>query len=144
MPQLYQHNQYNKNKFKDINSLYNLYLKSERNKLANLNRANAYLKAVIVFPNYYGVAMSNLGFLRAYELINNSGFMSCDRAFMQDDLSKGIISIETRQRIKEYDFIFFSLSYENDFKNILSILSAENIPFLSKDRNDNFPLIMPF
>ena len=113
--------------YRDIGGLYDIYLKSERNRLANLNRANAYLKAVIVFPNYYGVAMSNLGFLRAYELINRSGFMSCDRAFMQDDLSKGVISIETRRRLKDYDFIFLSLSYENDFANILSILSAEKI-----------------
>jgi radical SAM superfamily enzyme YgiQ (UPF0313 family) len=96
----------------------------------------------MVFPNYYGVGMSNLGFLRAYELINQSGFISCDRAFLQNDVSKGIISIETRQRLLNYDFIFFSLSYENDFHGILSILSAEKIPFLSKNRDKSFPLIM--
>jgi radical SAM superfamily enzyme YgiQ (UPF0313 family) len=96
----------------------------------------------MVFPNYYGVAMSNLGFLRAYELINKSGFISCDRAFLQDDASKGVISIETRQRLINYDLIFFSLSYENDFHNILSILAAEKIPFLSKERDRSFPLIM--
>ena len=128
--------------YRDIGKLYDIYLKYERSRLENLNRANAYLKAVIVFPNYYGVAMSNLGFLRAYELINLSGFMSCDRAFMQEDLSKGVMSLETRRRLKDYDFIFFSLSYENDFPNILSILSAEKLPFLSKDRNGSFPLIM--
>ena len=124
----------------NIHKLYDLYITSERNRLTK--RFDTYLKAVIVFPNYYSVAMSNLGFLRAYELINQSGFMSCDRAFLQDDDSKGIISIETRQRISNYDFIFFSLSYENDFNNILSILNAEKIPFLSKDRNKSYPLIM--
>ncbi len=124
----------------NINKLYDLYLKSERSRLSN--NAGAYLKAVIVFPNSYEVGMSNLGFLRAYELINLSGIMSCDRAFLQDDLSKGVISLETRQRLISYDFIFFSLSYENDFANILSILSAEKIPFLSKDRDTSFPLIM--
>jgi radical SAM superfamily enzyme YgiQ (UPF0313 family) len=86
--------------------------------------------------------MSNLGFLRAYELINQSGFISCDRAFLQEDSSKGIISLETRKRLIDYDLIFFSLSYENDFYNILSILDAEKIPFLSKDRDKSFPLIM--
>ncbi|MHB1545421.1 MAG: radical SAM protein [bacterium] len=130
----------NRNFNNNIHKLYDLYLGSERNRL--IKQADAYLKAVIVFPNYYRVAMSNLGFLRTYELINKSGFMSCDRAFLQDDASKGIISIETRQRIVNYDFIFFSLSYENDFSNILSILAAEKIPFLSKDRDKSFPLIM--
>ncbi|MCL4428651.1 MAG: radical SAM protein [Deltaproteobacteria bacterium] len=130
----------NINNKNNLQELYDLYLKSERSNL--IKSSGAYLKAVIVFPNYYGVAMSNLGFLRAYELINKSGAISCDRAFLQDDASKGIISIETRQRLVNYDFIFFSLSYENDFPNILSILSAEKIPFLSKDRDESFPLIM--
>jgi radical SAM superfamily enzyme YgiQ (UPF0313 family) len=129
----------NVNNKNNLQKLYDIYLESERSNL--IKRSGAYLKAVIVFPNYYGVAMSNLGFLRAYELINKSGFISCDRAFLQDDASKGIISIETRQRLVNYDFIFFSLSYENDFSNILSILSAEKIPFLSKDRDESFPLI---
>ena len=130
----------NRNFPNNIHKLYDLYLESERSRL--IKHADAYLKAVMVFPNYYGVAMSNLGFLRAYELINESGFISCDRAFLQDDASKGIISIETRQRLASYDFIFFSLSYENDFPNILSILTAEKIPLLSKDRGKSFPLIM--
>ncbi len=120
--------------------LYDLYLASEQNRL-NKGKNNS-LKAVIVFPNLYGVAMSNLGFLRAYELINESGFISCDRAFLQEDMSKGVISIETRKRLSTYDLIFFSLSYENDFYNILSILNAEQIPFLSGGRDKNFPLIM--
>ncbi|MFW0884723.1 radical SAM protein [Candidatus Acidulodesulfobacterium sp. H_13] len=125
---------------KNIDELYDLYLKSERN--VSIKHMDARLNAVIVFPNYYGVAMSNLGFLRAYELINESGFISCDRAFLQDDTSKGIISIEKRRRLINYDLIFFSLSYENDFHNILFILDVEKIPFLSKNRNDSFPLIM--
>ncbi len=133
-------NIFNNININNINKLYDLYLKSEQNRL--IKRKDASLNAVIVFPNYYGVAMSNLGFLRAYELINQSGFISCDRAFLQDDTAKGIISLETRKRLQTYDLIFFSLSYENDFYNILSILDAEQIPFLSADRDKTFPLIM--
>ena len=125
----------------DVNELYDLYLKSENNRLA-VRAAGGGLKAVMVFPNYYEVAMSNLGFLRAYELINLSGTATGDRAFLQDDLSGGIISIESRKRLINYDLIFFSLSYENDFINILRILDAENIPFLSAERNESFPLVM--
>ena len=133
-------NIFNNININNINKLYALYLKSEQNRL--IKRKDASLNAVIVFPNYYGVAMSNLGFLRAYELINQSGFISCDRAFLQDDISKGIISLETGKRLLTYDLIFFSLSYENDFYNILQVLAAEQIPFLSTDRNNTFPLIM--
>ncbi|RZD14946.1 MAG: radical SAM protein [Candidatus Acidulodesulfobacterium ferriphilum] len=133
-------NIFNNININNINKLYDLYLKSEQNRL--IKRKDASLNAVIVFPNYYGVAMSNLGFLRAYELINQSGFISCDRAFLQDDTSKGIISLETGKRLQTYDLIFFSLSYENDFYNILSILDAGQIPFLSADRDKTFPLIM--
>lgn len=124
----------------NIRKLYDLYIASEQNRL--IKRKNASLNAVMVFPNRYGIAMSNLGFLRAYELINKSGFISCDRAFLQEDMSKGVISIETGKRLLTYDLIFFSLSYENDFYNIISILNAEQIPIRSNDRNKNFPLIM--
>ena len=133
-------NIFNNININNINKLYDLYLKSEQNRL--IKRKDASLNAVIVFPNYYGVAMSNLGFLRAYELINQSGFISCDRAFLQNDTAKGIISLETGKRLLTYDLIFFSLSYENDFYNILSILDAGQIPFLSADRDNTFPLIM--
>ena len=126
----------------NIHKLYDLYIKSERNRLLKNTETDTYLKAVIVFPNYYEVGMSNLGFLRAYELINRSGFISCDRAFLQHDVSKGVISLETRKRLINYDLIFFSLSYENDFVNILSILEAERIPFLSSGRDKTFPLVM--
>ncbi len=122
-----------------INRLYDTYIGSETG-LKDLHRSSL-VNAVVVFPNYYGVAMSNLGFLKVYELINNSGFISCDRAFLQDDISKGIISIEKRKRLLSYDLIFFSLSYENDIYNILKIYEAEGIPFLSKHRDKTFPLI---
>ncbi len=98
-------NIFNNININNINKLYDLYLKSEQNRL--IKRKDASLNAVIVFPNYYGVAMSNLGFLRAYELINQSGFISCDRAFLQDDTAKGIISLETGKRLLTYDLIFF-------------------------------------
>ncbi len=130
----------NNNLYNNIHKLYDLYFKSEQNRL--IKREDSPLNAVIVFPNYYGVAMSNLGFLRAYELINQSGFISCDRAFLQEDVSKGIISLENRKRLLTYDFIFFSLSYENDFYNILQVLTVEQIPLLSADREKTFPLIM--
>ncbi|MCL4542255.1 MAG: radical SAM protein [Deltaproteobacteria bacterium] len=120
------------NPYNNVHKLYDLYLKSEQNRL--IKHKDSPLNAVIVFPNHYGVAMSNLGFLRAYELINQSGFISCDRAFLQEDMSKGVISLENKKGLLSYDLIFFSLSYENDFYNILSILAAEQIPFLSKDR----------
>jgi radical SAM superfamily enzyme YgiQ (UPF0313 family) len=125
---------------KNLNKLYDLYINSEKGLISKPK--SAAVNSVIIFPNYYNVAMSNLGFLRVYELINNSGFISCDRAFLQDDLSKGVISLEKRKRLLSYDIIFFSLSYENDFINILKILTAEKIPFLAKDRDKAFPLIL--
>jgi radical SAM superfamily enzyme YgiQ (UPF0313 family) len=141
----------------NINKLYDVYVNSEKSVISKNKHSD--INALLIFPNYYNVAMSNLGFLRVYELLNASEFMSCDRAFLQDfnnddrtnntANNKGIISIERRKNILNYDLIFFSLSYENDFINILKIFHAENIPFLSKDRqqhdingNEHYPLIM--
>lgn len=127
-------------RFKGINALYDHYLGKERGIVPR--PGNTAYNAVIVFPNDYNIGMANLGFLRAYELLNKSGFISADRAFLQKDTSRGIISLESRKKISSYDLIFFSLSYENDFYNILSILETEKIPFLSEQRDSSFPLII--
>ncbi len=127
-------------KINDVRRLYDEYQSHERNSISRPR--DPQVKSVIVFPNYYNTAMSNLGFLRVYELINDSGFISADRAFLQDDISRGIISLEERKRISGYDIIFFSLSYENDFYNILKILESDGIPFLSRDRDESFPILV--
>ena len=43
---------------------------------------------------------------------------------------------------KPYDIVGFSLLYELNFSNILTILDLSGIPFLSRDRNKSHPFVI--
>jgi len=68
----------------------------------------------------------------------------CERAFVPESHrgSKGAVSIESGKAFGEFDIIAFSVSFENDFPNILNILRSSGIPWLSDHRLDDHPLIV--
>lgn len=88
--------------------------------------------------------MSNLGFQTVYAQLNRMDQVVCERVFLPDDhqLLKGPLSLESGKAIREFDIIAFSVSFENDFSNILKILGYGGIPWLSENRSDNHPLIV--
>jgi radical SAM family uncharacterized protein len=98
----------------------------------------------LVYPNSYQLGMSNLGFQTVYAQLNRMDHVVCERAFLPEDHrgSKGPISIESGRAFKDFDIIAFSISFENDFPNILNILRYAGIPWLSDHRSDNLPLIV--
>jgi len=53
-----------------------------------------------------------------------------------------LISIETETPLQEFDIIGFSILYEMSYTNILNMLNLAGIPFLSKDRGCDYPLII--
>lgn len=107
------------------------------------------IKIALVFPNTYHLGMSNLGYQTLYRLFNSSEDISCERVFLpdhktlksQNNKSK-ILSLETERPLTSFNVIAFSLTFENDYLNILSILKLANIPFLQKERNQSHPLLM--
>ena len=108
------------------------------------------LTVALVYPNNYGVAMSNLGFQLVYRLLNELEGVLCDRAFLPDreDLPEletsgdAILTLERGRELLDYDIIAFSVPFENDYTNILKILAHSGIPFNSRDRDDSYPLII--
>lgn len=103
-------------------------------------------KAVaLVYPNTYHVGMSNLGFQAVYKLFNEFENVVCERIFLPaaelgDDQRPS--SVESAQRLADFDLIAFSISFENDYYNILDILSKSSIPIHASARNDTCPLII--
>ncbi len=103
----------------------------------------------LVFPNRYFVAMSNLGFLSIYRTINDIFEANVERATLperEDEIfltrsGKPILTIESQKGLREFDSILFSISFENDYLNLLKILKISKIPLRSEDRDENYPLI---
>ncbi|MEE9611777.1 MAG: radical SAM protein, partial [Desulfatiglandales bacterium] len=50
--------------------------------------------------------------------------------------------LESQAPLQKFDLVAFSLSFENDYPNILKILHLGKIPLLSEERDDPYPLIM--
>jgi len=103
------------------------------------------IKIALVYPNRYPVGMSNLGFQTVYHLLNQIDHVVCERSFLPEGgkLEKNrITTIESGNRISDFDIIAFSVSFENDYPNLLTILNQAELPLKSSDRGAPHPLLM--
>jgi len=103
----------------------------------------------LVYPNTYHVGMSNLGFQGVYTMLNERPDVVCERAFLPDpeDMEEhertgtGVFSLESRRPLGRFDVVAFSVSFENDYPNIIRILSLSKIPLESRERGPGHPLV---
>jgi radical SAM superfamily enzyme YgiQ (UPF0313 family) len=104
----------------------------------------------LVYPSTYHIGMSSLGFQGVYGMLNQRDDVLCERAFLPDpeDIEEyertrtGIFSFESKKALGRFDIVAFSVSFENDFPNVLKILGLSNIPLEAERRGPGHPLIM--
>ncbi len=104
----------------------------------------------LVYPNTYHVGMSNLGFQGIYGLLNARDDVVCERAFFPDGddveiyrrTGTPVFSLESGRPLDRFDIVAFSVSFENDYPNILKILDIARVPALPSKRNEFHPLII--
>tara|TARA_B100000029_G_scaffold188640_1_gene186244 strand:+ start:46883 stop:48595 length:1713 start_codon:yes stop_codon:yes gene_type:complete len=108
------------------------------------------IRIALVYPNTYYVGMSNLGFQTIYRHLNERDDVICERAFLPnpDDLrdligsSKALITLEALRPLNTYDIVAFSVSFENDYPNLIRILELAHIPVFSKNRTKFDPVVL--
>ena len=103
------------------------------------------IKVALIYPNTYHVGMSNLGFQTVYYLLNKIEHVVCERSFLPDSSRAGagrIITIESGNPVSAFDVIAFSVSFENDFPNLLTILEKAGLPLRSSNRENPPPLVI--
>ncbi|BCB95868.1 radical SAM protein [Dissulfurispira thermophila] len=104
----------------------------------------------LVYPDAYHIGMSNLGFQGIYSFLNRRDDVVCERAFLPDERDIGeyirtetsIFSYESKRSLNRFDIVAFSISFENDYPNILKALNIAKIPFSSSERNEYHPLLI--
>jgi len=104
----------------------------------------------LVYPNTYHLGMSNLGFQGIYALLNEREDVVCERAFLPDaeDMEEyertgaGIFALESKRPLGRFDVVAFSVSFENDYINVLKILGMSNIPLESGEREPRHPMVI--
>ncbi len=97
----------------------------------------------VIYPNTYHLGMSNLGFQFLYHLFSEDNRFAVDRAFAPESIQeKLLLSYETGHKMDEFYILAFSISYENDYLNVLKILKDGGIPLNREDRGDKFPILI--
>lgn len=115
------------------------------------------LRVALVYPNFYQVGTANLGFQTVYRMLNDMPEVVCERAFLPNngdrESAKGRrssvdrtfnvpLTEESERPLGDFDIVAFSVSFENDYLNIISILDSAGIPLRSEDRNNLHPLVV--
>ena len=108
------------------------------------------IKFALCFPDLYELGMSNLGLRVLYGILNNIEDVCCERFFSPDiDMEEilrqnqsEIVSLESKKRLREFDLIGFSLSYELGYTNVLNILELGGMPLKSSLRDHSYPLVI--
>ena len=108
------------------------------------------LRVALAFPNTYFVGMSNLGFQTVYRLFNAEEDIVCERVFLPpkselaEQLAAGapLVTIESQTPVREFDIFAFSVSFEWDYTNVLTLLRLAGIPARAEARTHHDPLVM--
>ena len=103
------------------------------------------ISVALVYPNRYHVGMSSLGYQTLYDLLNKLDRVVCERAFLSDGKGSETgrpATIESGRPIADADIIAFSISFENDYPHLLTILDQAGIPLRSGERSARHPLVI--
>lgn len=108
------------------------------------------IRFAFVFPDVYEIGMSHLGIQILYDMLNRRDDIWCERVYSPwTDLDRimreekiPLFALESQEPIKDFDFIGITIQYEMCYTNILQVLDLAQIPLLTKDRNEEHPIVI--
>ena len=108
------------------------------------------LRVALAFPNTYFVGMSNLGFQTVYTLFNAQDDIVCERVFLPpktelaEQLASGapLVTVESQTDVSDFDVLAFSVSFEWDYTNVLTMLRLAKLPLRAEERTHRHPLVV--
>ncbi len=108
------------------------------------------IRFAFCFPDVYEVGMSHLGSRILYHTINQRSDTYCERSFapwadMEEQLRKNgipLFTLETKDSLKEFDILGFTLQYEMSYTNILNMLDMAGITIRASERGEDEPIVM--
>jgi radical SAM superfamily enzyme YgiQ (UPF0313 family) len=108
------------------------------------------IRVALAFPNTYYVGMSSLGFQTVYRLFNQLEDVVCERVFLpprqelQAQLEAGspLLTLESQTPVGDFDVIAFSVSFEWDYTNVVTLLRLAGVPPRAAARTEHHPLVV--
>ncbi len=108
------------------------------------------IRFAMCFPDLYEIGMSHLGIQILYDMFNSYEDVWCERVYsvwtdlypIMKENHIPLFALESQDDISSFDFLGITLQYEMCYTNILQILDLSGIPFYSKDRSDDDPIVI--
>ncbi len=97
-------------------------------------------RLAIAYANSYHIGMSSLGFQRTYELVHQAENWAAERFFC--DGTAEPVSVESETPLSAFPAVAFSVSFEEDFVNLVQMLQRTRIPVRRCDRASDDPLVI--
>src|SRR5215813_6723391 len=102
------------------------------------------LRVALAFPNTYWVGMSNLGFQTVYSLFNGQEDVVCERVFLppkqelaaQIQARTPLVTLESQTPVGDCDVLAFSVSFEWDYVNVVTLLRLAGLNPYACERSD--------
>src|SRR4026208_2543730 len=102
----------------------------------------------LAFPTTSYVGMSSLGFQTVYRLFNDLDDVVCERVFLppkqelQAQLQSGtpLLTLESQSPVSQFDVLAFSVSFEWDYTNVVTMLRLAGLPPRALARTSRDPL----
>ena len=108
------------------------------------------LRVALSFPNTYFVGMSNLGLQTVYRLFNADDRVVCERVFLpaKQELARlmsrrePLVTLESQTPVREFDIFAFSVSFEWDYTNVVTMLRMAGLEPRAAKRDPRDPLVV--
>ena len=114
------------------------------------NKNDVDVRFAFCFPDTYEIGMSHLGMKILYSQFNARDDIWCERVFnpwidFQEVMRENnipLFALESRDAVKDFDIIGFTLQYELSYTNVLNMLDLAGVPLRAKDRHSLSPLVV--
>ncbi|MFC1856956.1 TIGR03960 family B12-binding radical SAM protein [Thermodesulfobacteriota bacterium] len=125
------------------------YLGSEINRIKK-DPGKIKLHVALAFPDLYEIGTSHFGMQILYHILNGHEKIAAERVFAPGtDVEKHLrsagiplMSLESHRPLPNFDIVGFSLLYELNYTNILTIFELGGLPFLASQRDLAHPFII--
>ncbi len=106
------------------------------------NKEDISIRFAMCFPDVYEIGMSHLGIQILYEMFNQRSDVWCERVYspwldldrIMRDKNIPLFTLESQDKVCDFDFLGITLQYEMCYTNVLQILELSGIPLLASER----------
>ncbi|MFQ5600456.1 MAG: TIGR03960 family B12-binding radical SAM protein [Candidatus Krumholzibacteriia bacterium] len=124
------------------------YIGQEWNQIVKPHRPGL-VRIALAFPDTYEIGMSHLGMRILYELLNRHEEFAAERVFcpwvdMERELRRfgqPLVTLETHTPLSKLDVVGFSLQFEMECTNVLTMLDLGGVPLHTEERTVEDPLV---